>query len=380
MTDVRERFNVYLVGGAVRDELLGREVKDRDWVVVGSNVEAMLEMGYSMVGADFPVFLCPKTGEEYALARTEEKVAEGYHGFTVNAHPGVTLEEDLLRRDLTINAIARDENGDLVDPYGGVDDLRAGRIRAVNPTAFVEDPLRVVRAIRFASRYLSFFIEATTAELMRGVVEAGHLNQLSTERLWAELRKMYEDAFDSTGMQGIQRFWGLVVNLNLHRHVKFFNEFFDQDVAQPPTWTFAPPPNFEPHWATDATDVMRASLAVHLNYQSDATVKRVMPMLNRMDTKMRDIITVQGATMDNDTEVLYDAMNRVRMVQADRLNDADLYSRIAMIAGLNYTHWEFLITKLLEINADNFPDVTGPALGSLIREARWELFQTLMEF
>src|SRR6201991_3165924 len=164
-------LRVYSVGGAVRDELLGLAVKDRDWVVVGSTPEEMERLGYKPVGRDFPVFLHPETHEEYALARTERKVARGYKGFTVHAAPDVTLEQDLARRDLTINAMARGEDAELVDPYGGERDLRAGLLRHVSP-AFVEDPVRILRVARFAARY-GFTIAPQTLELMKQMVRNG---------------------------------------------------------------------------------------------------------------------------------------------------------------------------------------------------------------
>jgi tRNA nucleotidyltransferase (CCA-adding enzyme) len=178
---------IYLVGGAVRDELLGIPVKDRDWVVVGATPQEMLDAGYQQVGRDFPVFLHPQSHEEYALARTERKSGQGYTGFTCYAAPDVTLEQDLLRRDLTINAIARDTDGTLVDPYHGQDDLRQRLLRHVSP-AFNEDPLRVLRVARFAARYahLSFRVADETQALMRSMVEAGELEHLTPERVWKE--------------------------------------------------------------------------------------------------------------------------------------------------------------------------------------------------
>ena len=148
-------MKIYCVGGAVRDELLGRPVSDRDWVVVGATPEEMLERGFLPVGKDFPVFLHPQTKEEYALARTERKTGRGYHGFAFHASPEVTLEEDLARRDLTINAMARDETGRLIDPYGGLEDLRRKVLRHVSP-AFAEDPVRILRVARFSARLPDF--------------------------------------------------------------------------------------------------------------------------------------------------------------------------------------------------------------------------------
>jgi tRNA nucleotidyltransferase (CCA-adding enzyme) len=177
----------YCVGGAVRDRLLGLPVKDHDWVVVGSTPEEMAAQGFEPVGKDFPVFLHPKTHEEYALARTERKTARGYKGFAVCAAPDVTLEEDLLRRDFTVNAIAEDAEGNLIDPHGGRDDLRAGILRHVS-SAFSEDPVRILRAARFASRF-GFGIAPETQILMRDMVDNGEVDALVPERVWQELAR-----------------------------------------------------------------------------------------------------------------------------------------------------------------------------------------------
>jgi tRNA nucleotidyltransferase (CCA-adding enzyme) len=183
-------MKIYLVGGAVRDRLLGLPVKERDWVVVGTRPEELQRLGFRPVGKDFPVFLHPETHEEYALARTERKTAAGYRGFTVHAAPDVTLEEDLRRRDLTINALAQDERGNIIDPYGGRQDLAQRILRHVSP-AFAEDPVRILRAARFAARfqYLGFRIADETCALMRGMVEAGEVDALVPERVWQELVK-----------------------------------------------------------------------------------------------------------------------------------------------------------------------------------------------
>lgn len=183
-------MKTYLVGGAVRDKLLNRPVTERDWVVLDETPESMLQRGFRAVGKDFPVFLHPKTNEEYALARTERKTAKGYKGFSVNASPDVTLEQDLLRRDLTINAIAMTEQGELIDPYGGQRDLELRLFRHVSP-AFVEDPVRVLRLARFAARYapLGFTIAPETHSLMCEMVELGEVDALVPERIWAEVVK-----------------------------------------------------------------------------------------------------------------------------------------------------------------------------------------------
>ncbi len=187
-------MHVYLVGGCVRDRLLARLTgrpqpsSDRDWVVVGATPEDMLARGYLPVGNDFPVFLHPKTHEEYALARTERKTAPGYHGFVFHAAPDVTLEEDLRRRDLTINAMALDDDGQLIDPYGGLEDLKARRLRHVSP-AFEEDPVRILRAARFAARFPGFRVADETLALMRRMVDAGEVDALVPERIFSEISR-----------------------------------------------------------------------------------------------------------------------------------------------------------------------------------------------
>ena len=184
-------MQIYLVGGAVRDSLLGLPVTERDYVVVGSEAQTLIDQGFQPVGRDFPVFLHPQTKEEYALARIERKQGKGYTGFACYAAPDVTLEQDLLRRDLTINAIAQDQNGQLHDPYGGIDDLNNRVLRHISP-AFSEDPLRVLRVARFAARFhhLGFYISPETLELMRKLSRSGELNHLTPERIWKELDKV----------------------------------------------------------------------------------------------------------------------------------------------------------------------------------------------
>ena len=180
-------MQIYSVGGAVRDELLGLPVQDRDYVVVGATPEEMVRLGFKPVGKDFPVFLHPVTHEEHALARTERKTAKGYKGFQVYAAPEVTLEQDLARRDLTINAIAKDTQGNLIDPFGGVADIKAGILRHVSP-AFAEDPVRILRLARFNARF-DFHIAAETLQLMRDMVQSGEVDALVPERVWQELAK-----------------------------------------------------------------------------------------------------------------------------------------------------------------------------------------------
>ena len=214
-------MQVYCVGGAVRDELLGLNIKDKDYVVVGSTAEQMVASGYKPVGKDFPVFLHPNTHEEYALARTERKTAAGYKGFAVHAASDVTLEQDLARRDLTINAIAKNADGTLFDPFNGIADIKAKTLRHVSD-AFAEDPVRILRAARFAARFNDFTVAPETNALMQQMVQAGEVDALVPERVWQELSKglmeakpsrMFEVLRDCGALQKIlpelDRLWGV---------------------------------------------------------------------------------------------------------------------------------------------------------------------------
>ena len=195
-------MKTYLVGGAVRDRLLGRPGGDRDWVVVGARPDDLMAQGYKPVGRDFPVFLHPRTGEEYALARTERKSGRGYRGFVVDADPSVTLEQDLARRDLTINAIAEDDQGRLIDPFDGAADIRNRVLRHVSD-AFVEDPVRLLRLARFAARFalLGFTIADATLDLARAMVARGEIDHLVPERVWNELRRTLTEPSPSHGLR-----------------------------------------------------------------------------------------------------------------------------------------------------------------------------------
>ena len=198
-------MQIYMVGGAVRDRLLGLPVKDRDWVVVGATPQQLVNQGFVPVGKDFPVFLHPRTHEQYALARTERKTAPGYRGFTIHATPDVTLEQDLARRDLTINAMAQRKDGSLVDPYGGAADIDARILRHVSP-AFAEDPVRILRIARFLARFapLGFRIADETMQLMCGMVDAGEVDHLVPERVFAETRKALREPKPSAFLQALR--------------------------------------------------------------------------------------------------------------------------------------------------------------------------------
>ena len=206
ITDISE-LDVYLVGGAVRDKLLKRAVKDQDFLVVGATVEQMLSLGFHQVGKDFPVFLHPKTKQEYALARTERKQGQGYTGFACYAEPDVTIEQDLLRRDLTVNAIAENQDGTIIDPYNGLQDIENRVLRHVSD-AFIEDPLRVLRVARFAARYHSygFTIAQETLDLMTKISESGELSALSAERVWQEMQRSLSEDIQSIELGSEDKF------------------------------------------------------------------------------------------------------------------------------------------------------------------------------
>ena len=224
-------MKTYCVGGAIRDELLGLPVQDRDWVVVGASPELMCAAGYKPVGRDFPVFLHPQTHEEYALARTERKTAPGYAGFVFHAAPEVTLADDLARRDLTINAIARADDGELIDPHDGQADLRNRVFRHVSP-AFAEDPVRILRLARFAARFHEFRVAAETMELMRTMVADGEVDALVAERVWQELARGLMEARPSRMFEvlrecgalkrllpEVDRLWGVPQRADYHPEV-----------------------------------------------------------------------------------------------------------------------------------------------------------------
>ena len=210
---------VWLVGGAVRDKLLGLQPQDLDFVVVNSTPEEMLSEGFTQVGADFPVFLHPDTGQEYALARTERKTGSGYLGFEVNTE-NVSLNDDLFRRDLTINAMAMSEENDIVDPFNGREDLKNKILRHVS-NKFVEDPLRVIRLGRFFARYSDFMVAEETAILSSNLVKQGELNHLATERFWAELAKTFKE-------KQVERFFTFLQAVKADQHVEFFNNLYGE--------------------------------------------------------------------------------------------------------------------------------------------------------
>lgn len=215
-------MQVFLVGGAVRDTLLGLRPKDQDWVIVGAtqeDIDRLVADGYTQVGSDFPVFLHPETGDEYALARIERKTGVGYHGFDVRADSTVTIEDDLARRDLTINSMAMSDGGEIIDPYGGLRDLH-NRVLRHTTEAFAEDPLRVLRLARFAARFQGWKVAPETIELCRRIGEAGELNHLSIERIWTEMEKAFKEPAP-------HRFFEILDQCDAMKHCDVLSELFD---------------------------------------------------------------------------------------------------------------------------------------------------------
>lgn len=365
-----QTMQVYRVGGAVRDKYLGLEVSDQDWVVVGATPEQMQALGYRPVGRDFPVFLHPVTGEEYALARTERKQGRGYKGFVIHAAPDVTLEADLQRRDLTINAMAEDDRGQLIDPWGGLQDLQQRLLRAVSP-AFAEDPLRVLRTARFAARFahLGFQVEAGTLFLMQQLVDAGELGFLTPERCQQELAKALQTQTPSVFFQLLQQLGAL-----------------------PLLW-----PALSAHWSSHpeiATllnglpfpDFSVAQRFAVLGYQAGADFYRLFEGLVSLPgewlRQLKALLVLQGhpglqadqaaAVMD-----LFDA------VDAWRHPDL-LTSSLQLLEALGETRQrQALLDWLTELQAISAAPLVaaglrGPAVGQALRERRLALLESLI--
>jgi len=363
-------MKIYLVGGAVRDELLGRPVKDRDWVVVGATAQQMLDLGYKQVGADFPVFLHPDTGEEYALARQERKVGTGYHGFDVTTED-VTIEADLARRDLTINSIAKDiETGEYIDPFNGQYHIK-NRLLVHTSEAFAEDPLRVIRLARFAARYDDFQVWYETQQLCTEMIERGELNFLPYERFWAELRKVVEEP-------NIARFFLLLHSWGAFKHVKFFEE------------VFGPQSSRKEHWDWVNSVCQRISAIADVDYRA-----LMLATLTRKDR----LLKVQGASSDftrlQNHLVLLDEVYTGGNAESLRVNSTYMLMKAAKPwgEGSAFRHlcdaayllgpkaiiqaWPLseLGMKLSEVRADQFPGLEGKELGLAIEDARKKIIK-----
>lgn len=336
----------YLVGGAVRDQLLGLPVTERDWVVVGETAQAMLDRGYEQVGRDFPVFLHPDTKEEYALARTERKTAAGHTGFEVHADPSVTLEEDLIRRDLTINAIAQSVDGELIDPFGGQADLQAGVLRHVSD-AFKEDPLRLFRLARFAAKLPVFELADDTRALARAMSAAGATTELPAERVWQECRKAMSYA-------SVERFWQMLDEINAL--APWFVELAGLE---------RPPEILEP-------DLRVAALGAQL------TESRAVALTSRLKAP-KDLIALAGSVASHadvlshpsaDVQATFEALEHVGAFRpGDRV--VQLAEVLVALGNAGASKLPGIALALAAVGAaDVDPTLSGPAIGAAIRDLR----------
>jgi tRNA nucleotidyltransferase (CCA-adding enzyme) len=348
----------YLVGGAVRDRLMHLVPKDEDYVIVGAtaeDVDRLRAEGYSQVGADFPVFLHPVTGDEYALARVERKTGDGYHGFEVDANSSVTIEDDLIRRDLTINSMAMDEDGELVDPYNGQHDLR-NRILRHTSAAFAEDPLRVLRLARFAARFTLFTISPNTVELCQALSKNGELNHLSIERVWVELEKGLNEAAP-------ERFMEVLDELGVITHCKVVAEIFGGADDR------------RSHIAArlkDVTHDRRLVVAI-------ATLAKVDSKLPGANNRARDCFTLVASMqgMPKRANELASLLKRSRAYSAGPTFE-DLMTATLVLESAGFKP-VFSSRKLITarkvamyVNASDFPGIEGKALGEAISTGRIE--------
>ena len=350
-------MKVYLVGGAVRDELLGRRVSERDWVVVGATAAEMLALGYRQVGRDFPVFLHPETQEEYALARTERKTGPGHQGFEVHAEPSVTLDEDLIRRDLTINAMARSSEGELIDPFSGAADLRARKLRHVSD-AFAEDPLRVFRVARFAAVLPSFQVADETQKLMASMAAAGALAELSAERVWAELVKAIAGAAPVRFVEVLRAVGALQ---------PWLPEFEQQDPVQPAehlrgAGAFAA---FVSPLSTAEIEALTRRLKAPKSYQRLA-LRIVRNHAIWCDWRNADPVALMDALAEVQAFKPDNGLKEVLEV-AKTLGASDTEALLDVVARVG----EQVSVALLQGQG-----LTGPALGRALTEARCELLRS----
>lgn len=347
-------MEVYLVGGAVRDKLLGLPVKERDYVVVGATEEEMREAGFRSVGKDFPVFLHPETNEEYALARTERKTGPGHQGFECHASPDVTLEDDLMRRDLTINAIAEDPNGQLIDPFDGQADIRAQILRHVSD-AFREDPLRILRVARFQATFPDFSIHPETDSMMREMVTSGSLQELTPERVLLELDKA----------------------LAANAPARFFNSLKDLG-ANRVLWPDVPDQAIENLRQLDSTDTETRFAA--LFSQLNEAVLLDFCRQYRCSNHRRDVTQLVIRHLADWRRLPSYIAEKSAEHIVKLLADTDAFRKRERFAAFNQIcldltnekhSWPELLGVALSVNAADVPaGITGPALGTAIREKR----------
>lgn len=340
----------YLVGGAVRDRLLGRPTKERDFVVVGATSQQLLDLGFRQVGGDFPVFLHPVTQDEYALARTERKTLPGYRGFVVHAEPDVTLEQDLRRRDLTINALAEDEGGRVIDYYGGLKDLEARILRHVS-SSFAEDPVRILRVARFAARYadLGFEIATETMDLMRAMVAAGEVDALVPERVWQELRKALTEPRPSRFFEALRQCGALA---------RLFPEM-DR------LWGIPQPIQWHPEIDTGVHAMMVLDMSARISVETEARFAALTHDLGK-GTTPAEILPSHKGHEERSVDLIHDLCDRYRVPSR--------YRELAVIAA----RYHGLVHKVAELRPATIVDVLEGA-DAFRRPERFELMLRVCE-
>ena len=373
-------MEIYLVGGAVRDELLKQEVKDRDWVVVGATPADLLKQGYKQVGKDFPVFLHPDTKEEHALARTETKSGKGYGGFICDFNPSVTLEEDLKRRDLTINAIAKSEEGEIVDPYNGVRDIQLKQLRHVSE-AFGEDPLRILRVARFAARYhhLGFSIANETLQLMTEMCAADVLSELTAERVWLETQKAIVEPNPEIYFQTLQQCNGT------HPWFSPWQEVMKSDSAKKKLSTdllHCIPPNANNATFLRLTVWSYLFLPAAANFFKSLKASKDYLQFNKLISQHQSLML--NNTQPNAIEVYTLLKNINGYRQPEILNlfiqVFELISQTLKQEHFNYEILSQALSNTLKINADSFiqQGIQGAELGKAIEEHRINSINALL--
>lgn len=351
-------MKIYLVGGAIRDKLLGKKVYERDWVVVGSSPDELVSLGYTQVGKDFPVFLHPKTKEEYALARTEKKHGHGYQGFLFDASKDVTLEEDLKRRDLTINAIAEDLEGNLFDPYAGHEDIKNKILRHVS-SAFIEDPVRILRIARFAAQLPGFKVHASTQEIMNQLVASGELSFLTVERVWLELVKALRT-------RSTEEFFSVLESCNANETL--WPKFLPENYHKILTTLSKTNPNikFASLCSDLSNDVLRSYLAkykVPKNYAELAIC--VNKHKDEFSSLTKDAHQVIG---------LLEKLDAWR--KPDRVED---FCTACIVSEENTSLLLASLNNVKDVSFDSIPDITrleGPLIAQAIKDKRIEVLQT----
>lgn len=367
-------MRVFLVGGAVRDQLMCNPSSDRDYVVVGSTPDEMLSLGYKKVGADFPVFLHPETGDEYALARTERKSGKGYLGFDVNFSSDITIEEDCSRRDLTINSMAIAEDGTLIDPFNGLNDINNKILRHTS-SAFTEDPLRIIRLARFYARFVDFTIDASTIELAQQLVDSGELEHLSQERFWAELEKTFEQT------SRIDRFIFALDLFGVLDKVLFFKDLFGEFK----TWTLTGGLHILADEINNLNLDLRIAAFIALSADTSAHQKsQVIPLrVKKLSSNIRAIRMFDDNCIDLVKSVFTLLKHNRAFTSSGALDDLIKTARVGVECGESYvvspdklSHIQFNIAE--HVSAADFPQYEGKALGEALDNARIDIIKNLI--